>query len=198
MADGASSCYVGRFYSRIKFLCVTALLTRAVARALGAAERYVVVHAGGRQVHHHHPRARCFLEIVRVFEGRRHDARGQAEVGVVGDLDRFVVLLDAHHGRDRSENLLAIDSHLVVGVDEKGRAQVEAFGVAGDPLAAAGETRTFFLADLDVGKILVELGLVDDRADVGVIGDGITYSQRFQFLDDAVEAEFGLGVPSPE
>src|SRR5262245_19616857 len=73
---------------------IAPLLARTVARAFAAAERYVVIDPGGRQVHHHHAGLGVALEMARVFEAGRADARRQSEIGVVGDRDRLLVILD--------------------------------------------------------------------------------------------------------
>ena len=80
---------------------------------------------------------------------------------------RLVVVLDADHRRDRPEDLLADDAHRVGGLGEQRRLQVEAGRFAVQPLAAEGELGALLTADVDVALVLVELALVDHRADLG-------------------------------
>src|SRR4051812_6212550 len=157
---------VGGLHDRIELDRVAALLARAVARAFAAAEGNVVVHAGGRQVHHDHARGGIALEVLRVFERRGGDAGGESESGVVRHGERFVVVLDADHRGDRAEDFLAVDRHRLRRLREECGLEVEPLGCALQARAAGGELRAFLLAELDVLQVLVELRLVDDRADV--------------------------------
>ena len=86
---------------------------------------------------------------------------------VVRDRKRLVVVLDPDHRGDRAEHLLAVDPHLVGGVGDQGRLQVVALGLALQPLAAEGQLAAFLPADLEIAQVLVELLLVDHRADLG-------------------------------
>src|SRR4051794_11685563 len=69
---------VGGLDRGVEFRGVAALLARAVARTLAAAERHVEVDAGGRQIDHHHACLGIALEVRRVFQAGRADAGGQA------------------------------------------------------------------------------------------------------------------------
>jgi hypothetical protein len=103
----------------------------------------------------------------RMLERARRDAGGQSERGVVGDRERFVVVLHAHDACNGAEHFLAVDAHRRRRFgDERGR-HVEAFGPALQSLAARGNLAAFRLRDLDVLEVLVELALIDDGADVG-------------------------------
>src|SRR5579871_1733479 len=146
---------VCRLYGGEELRGVTALLARAVARSLPAAEGHVVVDARGRKVDHHHAGLGIALEVRGVFEARRADARGQAERRIVGDGEGLVIVLDADHARDRAEDLLAVDAHLRPGLGEQRRLQVEAGRRALEPLAAKGEPGALLLADLDVAFVLI-------------------------------------------
>ena len=181
---------VGRLHRGVELLGVGALLARAVARALPAAERHVVVDARRRQVDHHHAGLAVALEVRRVFQARRADAGRQAELGVVGDRQRLVVVLDADDVGDRPEDLLARDAHLVGRLGEQRRLQVEAGRLAVEQLAAPGELGALVLGDLDVLQVLVELALVDDRADMRAglerVVDDEALQALGQRLDEAV------------
>ena len=63
----------------------------------------------------------------------------KAELGVVGDRQRLVVVLHADHARDRAEDLLAGDAHRVRRVGEQRRREVVAVRRALQALAAADE-----------------------------------------------------------
>ena len=82
-------------------------------------------------------------------------------------LERLVVVLDADDGGDRAENLLAGDAHVVVDLGEQRGLQIVAGRVAVETLAAPIELGALVLADRDVAQVLVELALVDHRADMG-------------------------------
>src|SRR5262245_10531438 len=100
---------VGRLDDRVELLRVRALLARAVARLLSAAERHVIVEARRRQIDHHEPACGVSLEVARVLQRGRDDAGRQAERRVVGDGERLVVSADFDDRGDRSEDLLAVD-----------------------------------------------------------------------------------------
>ena len=80
--------------------------------------------------------------------------------------ERFVEIFHAHDLGDRPENFFATDAHLVGGLGEQRRLHVKAFVLALEQLAAEGEFRAFFFRDVDVAQILLELRLIDHRADV--------------------------------
>src|SRR5882757_7724215 len=146
---------IGSLHRRIEFARIGALLAGAVARALPAAERYVIVDAGGRQIDHHHAGLAVALVVRGVFQAGGADAGGETELGVVGDRQRLVVVLGADDRGDRSKNLLTRDAHIVVGLGEQRRLEVMAGRLALEQLAAPGELGAFVLADLDITQILV-------------------------------------------
>ena len=76
------------------------------------------------------PASALRLKCDGVFQARGADAGRQAELRVVGDRQRLVVVLRADHGRHRPEDLLAGDAHLVAHLGEQGRRQIEAGRVA--------------------------------------------------------------------
>src|SRR3954469_21835415 len=114
---------IGGLHRRIELACIGALLAGAVARALPAAERHVIVDAGGRQIDHHHAGLAVALVVRGVFQAGGADAGGEAELGVVGDRQRLVVVLGADDGGDGAEDLLARNAHVVVGLGEQRRLQ---------------------------------------------------------------------------
>src|SRR6266850_148988 len=88
-----SGVHVGGFDDGIELDRVAPLLARAVARALAAAERHMVVHPGRGQVDHDHARGRISLEMLGVLERGRGDARGKPERRVVRHRERLLVAL---------------------------------------------------------------------------------------------------------
>ena len=92
--------------------------------------------------------------------------------------ERLVVVLDPDDAGHRPENLLAVDAHLGRRLGEERRLQVEARRRAVQPLAAPGELGALLLADLDVALVLVELALVDDRADLRALLQRVVDDQR--------------------
>jgi hypothetical protein len=147
----------------------------------------VIVDAGGGQVDHHHAGLAVALEVVGVFQARRADARREAEIGVVGEVERLVVVLGAGDRGDRPKDLLAGDAHAVVDVREQGRRQVEAGAVALQELAAGGEGGALVLADLDVGEVLVELVLVDHGADMRALLEGVVDDESAHALGHGLD-----------
>ena len=115
------------------------------------------------------------------------DATGQLVLGLVGDLDRFVQILDLDHGKNRSEDLfgcqamLCSDSRKEVGAD---------IGFTDSCFKTIWNRQgdgqfTLGLADLDVGTDLVGSFLVDDGADVRSGIHRIIDRQRSDGLDES-------------
>ncbi|NRP23209.1 hypothetical protein LPJGGPFB_06479 [Ensifer adhaerens] len=150
--------------------------------ALAAAEGHVEIDAGGRQVDHHHAGLGIALEMRRVFQAGGGDARRQAERRVVGNGKRLVIVLHPDHRSDRSEDLFLADAHLVGRLGKQRRLQVEAGRVALQEFAAEGEFRAFLFADGDIVGVLVELALVDHRADMRAGLQGIVDNQTLHAL----------------
>src|SRR3546814_11564463 len=78
----------------IEIDCGEALFARPQAGSLSPAEWNVVVDARGRKLDHHHPGLGARHEIMRVAPGRCDTSRRQAELNVIGDSERFLVLCD--------------------------------------------------------------------------------------------------------
>src|SRR3546814_7517073 len=95
----------------------------------------------------------------------RSDAGRQPKIGIVGDRQRFVIVLDPNNGGDRPENLLAIDPHRIVGFGEQRGRHIEAWGVAVQQITAS-LVRAFAHAHIEVALIAVDLSLIDHRADL--------------------------------
>src|SRR5690606_32176977 len=80
----SSSQRIGRLDRGVELGGVAALLARTVARTLAPAKRHMEIDACRRQVDHHHARFRIALEVGRIFQARRADARRQAEIRIIG------------------------------------------------------------------------------------------------------------------
>src|SRR5438105_3637769 len=94
---------------------VASLLARSITRPLAASEGHVVVDARRRHIDHHHPRLRVTLEVRRMLQRCRDDARTEPERRVVRQRQRLVVILRADDARHRAEDLLARDAHRIGG-----------------------------------------------------------------------------------
>ena len=129
----------------------------------------MVIDARGRQVDHHHACLGVALEVIGVFQRGGADACRQTELGVVGHGQCFVIVLDAYHAGHGAEDLLAADTHVGRGVDEQRRRQEISLATAVHALAAAGQARTFLLAEGDVAQVLIELGLGHHGADIDAL-----------------------------
>src|SRR5260370_33561008 len=127
------------------------------------------------------------LEVAGVLERARHNAGAETERRVVGDGERLVVVVGADHRGDGPEDLLAVDAHRVVSLREQRRREIIAGLLAVETLAAPGARGTFLLADTDVVDALIELGLTDDRADIGPRGERVVDLQAFDLVDDRAD-----------
>jgi hypothetical protein len=102
--------------------------------------------------------AACLSDVVAIPDRR-----------VVRDGERLVVVLHPDHRGDRPEDLLAVDAHGRVRLREKRGLQVKPVGCALQALAAECEPGALLLPDVEVHQVLLELLLVDHRADVGPV-----------------------------
>src|SRR5438105_15809881 len=143
------------------------MLTRTVAGAFAAAERHVVVDPRSRQIDHDHARLAFALEVRGMLERCSHDAGRESEIGIVGHCERFAVVLDLDHAGYRTEYFLARAAHGVGCPGQQRRREIVTLLGALQRFAAVSKRRTFALADADVIQVLLELRLVDDRADIG-------------------------------
>src|SRR2546430_1058037 len=96
--------------------CGDPLFARAVTGLAASAEWDMVIYSCGRQVDHHHPRPDVAAEMPRMLERIGDDPRREPELTAIGDLQRFLVILDLHRAGDRPEDLFAIDALVGRGV----------------------------------------------------------------------------------
>src|SRR5690606_29355676 len=117
------------------------------------------------------------------------DARAEAELGIVGDVQRFGLVLEGGDADHRAEDFLLEHTHLVVSL-EQGRFDVvtaaqfafQALGVAADK-----ELGTLLPGNFHIGQDLVELLFRSLRADLSL---GI---QRIAAFDTAGTVEHAGG-----
>ena len=133
------------------------------------------------------PASRIALEVARILQARRADAGRKAELGIVRDIERLVVVLRAGHRGDGAKNLLPGDPHPVVDIGEKRRRHVETWTVAVEKFAAGDERRALVLTDLEIGQVLVELALIDDRADMGARLERVVDDEPLHALRDRID-----------
>ena len=100
----------------------------------------------------------------------RPDAGAEPVEGVVGDLERVVLVVEAGHRDDRAEDLLLEDPHRVVALEDRRLDVVAAGQVAAElgPRAAGEHLGALLAADVEVGQDLLELVVRGLRADHGV------------------------------
>src|SRR3954468_20968490 len=72
-AGAFSGIDVRGFHGGVELDRVAPLLARAIAGSLATAERHVVVHACGRQIHHHHAGRGIALEVLRILQRSSRD-----------------------------------------------------------------------------------------------------------------------------
>ena len=140
-----------------------------------------------------------------VFEGFGHadaaaqvagvEVGGQAEFGVVGPADDFVLVLEAKDRCQRAEGLLAGHAHLLADAGQQRRFKEES--AQGMCLAARLQGGAVGEGVVDVLADLGQRGFVDQRADLGAgveaVADGEGGHRLGQFLHEAV-VDAGLHV----
>src|SRR5437764_4157668 len=141
------------------------LLSRAVAGLAASAEWDMVIYSCGRQVDHHHPRPNMAAEVPRMLERIGDYSRREPELTAIGDLQRFLVILDLHGAGDGPEHFLAIDALVGRGVGDHRRRHVVAALVERERLAAGQHLAAFVAGDLHVAEVLRELSLAHRRTD---------------------------------
>src|SRR5690606_12470611 len=87
----------------------------------------------------------------------------------------------------RPENLLAIDAHVVRGLGEQRRLQIEARRLAVETFAAIDEVGAFLAADLEIFLVLFELLLVDYGADMGALLERVVDDEALHLFDHGVD-----------
>ncbi|MNQ30891.1 hypothetical protein D3C85_442490 [compost metagenome] len=150
----------------------------------------MIVDPGRGQVDHGHARLGPTLEVAGVLQRLGDDARRQAELAAVGDLQSRFVVLDADGRGDRAEDLFSVDAHGRISVGDQGRLDVPAGRLPRQALAARDD-----LPSLEGGEFHIAIGglaliLADGRADLGVRIEGVADPQGSDLLrqsgDEAV------------
>lgn len=124
----------------------------------------------------------CSLNIL------REDRRSQTVLGIVGQLDDFLLSLELDERHDGSEDLFRADFHLRGHVGENGGFDEVSF--VSFAISAGQTGRTVILAALHVSKNLIELSLIDLRSLEGVRSEGVadleSLDVRDEFFDEFV------------
>src|SRR5205807_1487986 len=98
------------------------------------------------------------------------DRGRQTELSIVGDLHRFVEILDAHHTQNRPKDLFTRNAHIRSNVIENRRLHkvtlIEA--VTRRALAATNKCGAVFPADVEIVEDRLELTLIYARANLGL------------------------------
>src|SRR5439155_7694067 len=105
----------------------------------------------------------------------------------IGDAQRLVIGLDLDDRRDRREDLLAIDAHVVPGANEQRRRQIVALGVAVEELAAPGKLGIFLAPDVEIFEVLGKLALIDNRSNLSPILERMIDLERLDRGDNLVD-----------
>src|SRR5207237_3732632 len=98
--------------------------------------------------------------------------------------ERFVVILDANHRRDRPEDLFARDAHIVASLGKERRREIVTVVLPLEPLAAEHERRAFLTADVEIREILIELALIHDRTNVGARRERVVDLERLHLIGE--------------
>ena len=107
-------------------------------------------------------RAKFGRDTMRLLDVPRPDGRREAKLRVVGLRDQIVHVAERHDRHDWSENFLAHDLHLLVGVDEhRGLDEIAFVAFAA---AANGGLRAFGQPGFEIAANAVELFLGDERS----------------------------------
>ena len=139
---------------------------RAEAGALDPAEGHVHVDPGGLPVHPNDAGFDRLRELPCRGEARREDRSRKPELDGIRTSQRVLQVRESVERGDRAEDLLAGEEGVVGDALEERRLEQVGLVVVGAP--AAGEHRSALrLSALDPGEHLLELLLVDDRADLG-------------------------------
>ncbi|MNE17071.1 hypothetical protein D3C80_1100400 [compost metagenome] len=142
----------------------------------------MIVDPGGGQVDHGHARAGPALKVSGVLQRAGDETRRQTELHPVGDGQRLFVVLDADGGGDGPEDLLGVDAHGRVGVDDQGRLDIPAGGLAIQTPAAGDHAPAFGRGDVDVAIGGLALIFADRRTDLGVGIQGVADAQGLHLL----------------
>src|SRR5713226_7272946 len=170
-----------------------ALLAIADACAFDAAERNVCLAAGRRRVDVRHAGFNLIHKAENARGVVRKDRRRQAIFRVVGDLHRFVEILDADDAKHWPKDFLARDAHVGCDVIENGWAHEVAFveSVTGSTLATAHQRSAVFSPNVQITQDSLELILIDARPHFGLWIVAVTDSHRLRALRDPLDEFVG-------
>ncbi|MPL73764.1 hypothetical protein SDC9_19570 [bioreactor metagenome] len=128
-------------------------------------------------------------EAVAGVDVARPDAGAKAIHRVIGDMQRFRLVLEGGHRNDRPEDFLLEHAHLVVALEDR-RLDVEAvreLAIEARRVAAHQHLGAFLAADLQVGQDLVLLFLARLGADHGLHQARVALLDRLDPGDGALD-----------
>lgn len=98
------------------------------------------------------------------------DSAAEAVIAVIGHLDHLFFRLEFDDDGDRSENLFAGDAHIVRSICDECRLHEDAVLelTISCLFTAAGDGRTFFFSEFDIGENLIELSFIDRRTELRI------------------------------
>lgn len=98
------------------------------------------------------------------------DSAAEAVIAIVGHIDHFFFRLELDDDGDRSKNLFAGDAHVVRGIGDECRLHEDAVleRTVSCLFTAAGDGRTFFFSEFDIGENLIELSFIDRRTELRI------------------------------
>ena len=98
------------------------------------------------------------------------DRAAEAVIAVIGHLDHFFFCLEFDDDSDGAEDLFAGNAHIVRSIGDECRLHEDAVleRTVSCPFTAAGDGRTFFFGEFDIGEDLIELRFIDRRAELRV------------------------------
>ena len=98
------------------------------------------------------------------------DSAAKAVIAVIGHLDHFFFCLEFDDNGDGAEDLFTSNAHIVRNIGDECRLHEDAVfeRTVSCLFTAAGDGRTFFFREFDIGENLIELGFIDCRTELRV------------------------------
>ncbi len=127
----------------------------------------MVISTGGRQVNHHAAGFGVAAKVGCAGETAGNDPGSKSETSVVHGCDRLIVGIDLDHASHGCEQFLAVYLPVVAGTDKNRRVHEITLGSTIDPFSAAQQFAALLFRELDIGEVLLQLGIARYRADLG-------------------------------
>src|SRR3990172_3282141 len=129
------------------------------------------------RVHPDHPRIDRPGHSKRPARVSSPKVGGEAIVGVVRDLDRFLLGIERDHGERRAEDLLLRDSHTPRCPGEEDGSNVVSASELLDALPSGGDRGLLLPRGRDVTQHFLEVLAGDERPDVGLRVQGMSHAK---------------------